>query len=84
MHTAIGVYEAKTHLPSLLREVQKGHSYDITVRGKKVAELTPTTAHHDKITKTLNSITRLQEQITTRVSLGGLEFIQTAKAQGRR
>ena len=37
----IGAYAAKTHLPRLLREVAAGQSFTITVRGKPVAELTP-------------------------------------------
>jgi len=38
----IGAYEAKTHLPRLLREVAAGQSFTITLRGKPVAELKPT------------------------------------------
>lgn len=41
MQIEIGSYEAKTRLPELLREVQKGKSFTITNRGKAVAELTP-------------------------------------------
>ena len=37
----IGAYEAKTHLPRLLREVAAGQSFTITLRGKPVAELKP-------------------------------------------
>lgn len=39
--TPIGAYEAKTHLPKLLREVEAGRSFTISVRGKPVAELRP-------------------------------------------
>ena len=39
----IGAYEAKTHLPRLLREVAAGQSFTITLRGKPIAELKPTT-----------------------------------------
>jgi prevent-host-death family protein len=41
MKTEIGSYEAKTKLPELLRQVQKGKSFTITNRGKAVAELVP-------------------------------------------
>jgi prevent-host-death family protein len=37
----IGAYDAKTHLPQLLRDVEQGDSITITVRGKPVAELAP-------------------------------------------
>lgn len=84
MHTAIGVYEAKTHLPKLLREIQKGNSYAITLRGKPIAELSPIPAQREKVTKILNAMTELQDHIVARGPLGGLEFITAAKAQGRR
>jgi prevent-host-death family protein len=37
----IGAFEAKTHLARLLREVERGDSVTITVRGKPVADLVP-------------------------------------------
>lgn len=37
----VGAYEAKTHLPELLRRVREGGSYLITQRGEPVAELVP-------------------------------------------
>lgn len=40
----IGAYEAKTHLPQFLRQVQAGQSFDISVRGVTVARLTPVEA----------------------------------------
>lgn len=41
MASEIGAYEAKTKLPELLREVQKGRRFTITHRGKPVADLVP-------------------------------------------
>jgi prevent-host-death family protein len=35
----VGSYEAKTKLPELLRGVQEGNQYTITLRGEAVAEL---------------------------------------------
>jgi prevent-host-death family protein len=37
----IGSFEAKTHLASLIEDVQKGGEYIITRRGKPVARLVP-------------------------------------------
>ena len=37
----IGSYEAKTHLPRLLDEVEAGASYTITKHGRPVARLVP-------------------------------------------
>ena len=41
MNIEVGSYEAKTKLPELLRGVQAGNRYTITLRGQAVAELGP-------------------------------------------
>ena len=41
MNIEVGSYEAKTKLPELLRGVQAGKRYTITLRGEAVAELVP-------------------------------------------
>lgn len=41
MHIEIGSYEAKTKLPELLRGIQAGNRYTITLRGEPVADLVP-------------------------------------------
>jgi prevent-host-death family protein len=41
MGTEIGAFDAKTHLSRLLREVEQGRRYTITVRGRPVADLIP-------------------------------------------
>ena len=38
---SVGSYEAKTHLPRLLSQVEKGETITITKRGKPVAVLSP-------------------------------------------
>ena len=38
---SVGSYEAKTHLPRLLSQVEKGESITITKRGRPVAVLSP-------------------------------------------
>jgi prevent-host-death family protein len=38
---SIGSYEAKTHLPRLLGQVEKGETITITRRGKPIALLSP-------------------------------------------
>jgi len=49
MKQNISVSQAKNQFPRLLREVQAGKRYTITLRGKAVADLIPTkdTRHHD-------------------------------------
>ena len=39
--TTIGSYEAKTHLPALLKRVEAGESLTITRHGRPVARLVP-------------------------------------------
>lgn len=46
MFVEIGSYDAKTKLPELLREVQGGRRYRITLRGKPIADLVPTDEAH--------------------------------------
>ncbi len=43
----VGSYEAKTRLPQLLREVQAGQVYEISIRGQTVARLAPAGAGAD-------------------------------------
>lgn len=37
----LGAYEAKTHLPQLLKRVEDGETFIITKHGRPVAELRP-------------------------------------------
>lgn len=39
--TTVGAYEAKTHLPRLLEEVERGATVTITKHGREVARLVP-------------------------------------------
>ncbi len=41
---SVGSYEAKTHLPRLLSQVEKGETITITKRGKPIAILSPAQA----------------------------------------
>jgi antitoxin (DNA-binding transcriptional repressor) of toxin-antitoxin stability system len=41
MNIEVGSYEAKTKLPELLRGVQVGNRYTITLRGEAIADLVP-------------------------------------------
>lgn len=47
MNIQVGSYEAKTKLPELLRGVQLGNRYTITLRGEPVAELIPSAASQE-------------------------------------
>jgi prevent-host-death family protein len=41
MYTKIGSFDAKAKLSEILREVQQGQRYTITLRGRPVADLVP-------------------------------------------
>ncbi len=56
MHRVVGAYEAKTKLPELLREVEKGHRITITVRGRAVAELTPARASPPSVRRAIEAM----------------------------
>ncbi len=58
MNTEVGSYEAKTKLPELLRGVQNGHRYTITLRGEAIAELIP--AASAKKSNTQAAVARMQ------------------------
>ena len=57
--TTVGAYEAKTHLPELLRRVEKGERITITKHGHPVAELIP--ASDERRRRVAESIAKLQD-----------------------
>jgi prevent-host-death family protein len=79
----IGAYEAKTHLPRLLREVAEGQSFTITLRGKPVAELKPT---HVRPRRTHEEAVRAMIEFTKREDRPSLtaEQIKEMIEYGRR
>ena len=62
MFIEIGSYEAKTRLPELLREVQAGQCFTITLRGKPVASLVPcaSATDHQAALNDLKNFPRIQ------------------------
>lgn len=47
--TEIGAFDAKTRLSELLRKVDKGERFTITVRGRAVAQLVPAKPEGDAV-----------------------------------
>lgn len=47
-YTEIGAFEAKTRLSELLRKVDQGERFTITVRGRAVADIVPTKARNQR------------------------------------
>lgn len=59
--TAIGAFEAKTHLSSLLDRVSLGEEITITKRGKPVARLVPVRSGKDEAQQALERMTELRQ-----------------------
>ena len=76
----IGAFEAKTHLPQLLRRVQAGERFIITKHHRPVAELIPFQPHDSG--KVRAAITRLKVFQETH-SLKGLSVRQMIE-EGRK
>jgi len=47
-YTEIGAFDAKTRLSELLRKVDQGERFTITLRGRAVAQLIPAKAERDE------------------------------------
>lgn len=78
--TSVGAYEAKTHLPQLLRRVEKGERITITKHGVAVAVLVPaahaTPAAPEQVVEALRAFRRGH-------SLGGISIRELIE-EGRR
>ncbi len=75
----VGAYEAKTHLPRLLKRVAKGERITITRHGVPVAELVP--VRHHRMTPE-EAVARLRE-FRKGVKLRGLSIRELIE-EGRR
>ena len=75
----IGAYEAKTHLPGLLKRVAQGERITITRHGQPVAQLVPVGAVLAEPEETIRSLRQFRQGRT----LGGMD-LRTLIAQGRR
>ncbi|MGD0634077.1 MAG: type II toxin-antitoxin system prevent-host-death family antitoxin [Beijerinckiaceae bacterium] len=64
--------EAKTHLPSLLDEVERGETLIITRHGKPIARIIPETGRRqEEIDRAIDSIKTLRQR-TGKISIGEL------------
>jgi prevent-host-death family protein len=81
----VGSYEAKTHLPRLLSEVENGETITITKRGKPVAVLSPARQVSERDLKTIIAEFRAYSKERARQS-GSLSVqeIKEMTEEGRR
>jgi prevent-host-death family protein len=75
----VGVYDAKTHLPRLLDEVEKGDTITIARHGKPVAKLVPVGPPRRSVEETIEAIRENRKGSR----LGGLK-IKDLINEGRR
>lgn len=72
MNIEIGSYEAKTKLPELLRGIQAGNRYTITLRGEAVADLVP--AEHNKHVDAVAAVAEMQAFMRAAVPVADLDL----------
>ena len=72
MNIEVGSYEAKTKLPELLRGVQAGNRYTITLRGEAVADLVP--AEGNKHLDTVAAVDEMLAFMQARKPVGGVDL----------
>lgn len=61
MHKQIGAFDAKAKLSALLKAVENGQHYTITVRGRPVADLVPTTQAHPNVDQAIDNMLNIQK-----------------------
>ena len=52
----VGVYDAKTHLPKLLDEVERGETVTITRHGRPIAKLVPVSGRQRTVEEAIAAI----------------------------
>ena len=81
MQTVLQLIEAKTHLPRLLDEVERGETLIITRHGRRIARIVPEVdRRQEEVDSAIGRITALRSR-ATRISLAEL---LSARDEGRR
>jgi len=70
MNIEVGSYEAKTKLPELLRGVQRGNRYSITLRGEIVAELIPSSSQKKDVAV---AVEQMRQFVTAHPPIRGID-----------
>ena len=77
----IGMFEAKTHLPEVIRNVQKGETYMLTNRNQEVAIIMSVSEYYRSSKE--SSYTKIKAIFKTN-QLGGSDEIMTMRDEGRK
>ena len=78
----IGAYEAKTRFSELLRQVSKGHTVEITRRGKSIARLVPSKNPKTDIASVIEQMKKFQRE--KKITLGPGMTVRKMIEEGRR
>jgi len=68
--TTVGAYEAKTHLPRLLEQVEAGETITITKHGREVAKLVPVSQRSTKPDEVIAALRAARGGVPPRSQLG--------------
>jgi prevent-host-death family protein len=79
--TTVSAYEAKTHLPRLLRAAERGETVIITRHGKPVAQLGPV---EDQRRESVAEVMKRMEALRQRLPKVSLEEILTWRHEGHK
>ena len=77
----VSAYEAKTHLPRLIREVERGETVIITRHGKPVAKLAPV---DDQRRADIDEVIERMKRARARRPRMSVEEILAARDEGRK
>jgi prevent-host-death family protein len=77
----IGMFEAKTHLPEIIRKVQNGQEYCLTNRNKAVAFIIPVEQYYQH--KNQDILAQFNE-LKKRAPLGNASEIINMRDEGRK
>jgi prevent-host-death family protein len=78
--STVSAYEAKTHLPRLIRAVERGETVIITRHGKPVAQLGPVEDHSTDVAEVIERMKRARAK-RPKVTV---EEILSARDEGRK
>lgn len=76
----VGIYEAKSHLPQIVRRVENGEECIVTRRGKAVAKFVPIEQKQEDIAKAWKKIRAFNKKNPINATL---EEIMAWKNEGR-
>lgn len=77
----VGMFKTKTHLPELIKDVEKGEELCITNRGKEVAFIIPVEKYYRSKTK---EIMQKFIELKSKAPLGNVLSILEMKNTGRK